>query len=175
MTRFGVVETIITDNSTIFTFDRFKDYTANLKIRFEQSTPYYPHANGQAETSNKVFIGILEKMIKERPGIWHLRINEALWAYRTSPRTAIGTTPYALTYRHDAMLPVELSVNSLRIIEHSSLFNAEYSQAMRQELEDLEDARLDAYNLLVAQKKIADHAYNQRVRQKTFGKGELVW
>ncbi|XP_050125650.1 uncharacterized protein LOC126602856 [Malus sylvestris] len=175
MTRFGVLETIITDNGTIFTFDRFKDYTVNLKIQLEQSTPYYPHANGQAETSNKVFIGILEKMIKERPGIWHLRINEALWAYRTSPRTAIGTTPYALTYRHDAMLPVELSVNSLRIIEHSSLFSAEYSQAMRQELEDLEDARLDAYNLLVAQKKIADHAYNQRVRQKTFGKGELVW
>ncbi|KAM1966173.1 hypothetical protein ACFX15_046427 [Malus domestica] len=46
---------------------------------------------------------------------------------------------------------------------------------MRQELEDLEDARLDAYNLLVAQKQITERAYNQKVRQKTFGEEELVW
>ncbi|KAM2746987.1 hypothetical protein PS2_022514 [Malus domestica] len=46
---------------------------------------------------------------------------------------------------------------------------------MRQELEDLEEVRLDAYNLLVAQKQIDERAYNQKVRQKTFGEGELVW
>nr|XP_008373299.1 uncharacterized protein K02A2.6-like [Malus domestica] len=175
VTRFGVPETIITNNGTVFTSDRFKDYTVNLNIQLEQYTPYYPQANGQAEASNKVLIGILEKMVKERPGMWHLRINEALWAYRTSPQTATGMTPYLLTYGHDAMLPVKLSVNSLRIIEQSSLFSAEYSQAMRQELEDLEDARFDAYNLLVAQKKIAERAYNQRVRKKTFDERELVW
>ncbi|XP_068304187.1 uncharacterized protein [Pyrus communis] len=118
---------------------RFKEYTASLKIWLEQSTPLYPQANGQAEGSNKVLIGILEKMIKEKP----------------------GTTPYALTYGHDAMLPVELGINSLRVIEQSSMFSAEYNQSMRQELEDLEEAQLDVYNLLVAQKKIAERAYNQ--------------
>ncbi|XP_070668767.1 uncharacterized protein [Malus domestica] len=164
VTRFGVLETIITDNGTIFTAERFREYTAGLKIRLEQSTPYYPQANGQAEASNKVLIGILEKVIKERPGMWHLKLNEALWAYRTSPRSATGTTPYALTYGHDVMLPVELSINSLRLIEQSSLVSAEYNQSMRQELEDLEEARLDAYNLLVAQKRIAERAYNQKVR-----------
>ncbi|XP_008360716.2 uncharacterized protein [Malus domestica] len=73
------------------------------------------------------------------------------------------------------MLPIDLSVNSLRVIEQSSLSNVEYNQAMLQELEDLEEDQLDAYNLLVAQKKIAERAYNQRVKQKTFGEGELVW
>ncbi|KAM1755466.1 hypothetical protein ACFX12_007793 [Malus domestica] len=164
MTRYGVPEMIITDNGTIFTAERFKEYTASLKIRLEQSTPYYPQANGQVEANNKVLIGILEKIIKERPGMWHLKLNEALWAYRTSFRSVTGTTPYALTYGHDAMLPVELSINLLRTIEHSSLFSAEYNQSMRQELEDLEEARLDAYNLLVAQKQIAERAYNQKVR-----------
>ena len=48
------------------------------------------------------------------------------------------------------MLPVELSINSLRVIEQSSLFSIEYSQSMRWELDDLEEAWLDAYNLLVA-------------------------
>ncbi|KAM1304570.1 hypothetical protein ACFX2F_022217 [Malus domestica] len=156
VTRFGMSETIITDNGTIFTSDRFKEYTANLKIRLEQSMPYYPQANRQVEASNKVLIGILEKIIKERPGMWHLKINEALWAYRTSLLTATGTTPYALTYGHDIMLPVELSINSLRVIEQSSLFSAEYNWAMRQELEELEEAQLDAYNLLVARRSLAN-------------------
>ncbi|KAM1559318.1 hypothetical protein ACFX1Z_002697 [Malus domestica] len=89
-------------------------------------------------------------MIKERPGLWNLKLNEALWAYRTSPRSATGTTPYALTYGHYAMLQVELSVNSLRVIEQSSLSSAEYNQAMLQELEDLAEDRIDAYNLLMA-------------------------
>ncbi|KAM2081083.1 hypothetical protein ACFX1T_034766 [Malus domestica] len=46
VTRFGVPEMIITDNSTIFTAERFNKYTASLKIMLEQSTPYYPQANG---------------------------------------------------------------------------------------------------------------------------------
>ena len=175
MTRFGVPETIITDNGTIFTAESSKNTRRSLKIRLEQSTPYYPQANGQAKASNKVLISILEKIIKEKPGMWHLKLNEALWAYRTSLRSATRTTLYALTYGHDAMLPVELGINSLRVIEQSSVFSAEYNQSMRQELEDLEEARLDAYNLLVVQKKIVERAYNQRVRQKTFGEGELVW
>ncbi|KAM0976502.1 hypothetical protein ACFX2C_019412 [Malus domestica] len=171
VTRFGIPKTIRTDNGTIFTAERFKEYMASLKIRLEQSTPYYPQANGQAEASNKVLIIIFKKMIKERPGIWHLKLNEALWAFRTSPRSAMGTTPYALTYGHDAMLLVKLSVNSLNAIEQSSLSNTEYNQAMLQELEDLEEDWLDAYNLLVAQKKIVKRAYNQRVKQKTFDEG----
>ncbi|KAM2696641.1 hypothetical protein EV1_041006 [Malus domestica] len=175
VTRFGVPEMIITDNGIIFTAERFREYTASLKIWLEQSTPYYPQVNGQAEASNKVLIGILEKIIKERPGMWHLKLNEGLWAYRTSLRSATGTTPYALTYGHDAVLLVELSINSLRIIEQSSLFSAEYNQSMRHELEDLEEAQLDAYNLLVAQKQIVERAYNQKFRHKTFGESELVW
>ena len=55
------------------------------------------------------------------------------------------------------------------------MFGAEYSQAIRQKLEDLEEARFDACTLLAAQKKIAERAYNQRVRQKTFDEGDLVW
>ena len=121
VTRFGMPETIITDNGTIFTADRFKEYMTMLRIRLEQSTPYYPQANGQAEVSNKVLIGILEKMIKEKPGMWHFKLNEALWAYWTSPQSKTRTTPYELSYGNDVILPVKLSINSLRVVEQSRI------------------------------------------------------
>ncbi|KAM1302161.1 hypothetical protein ACFX2H_013114 [Malus domestica] len=137
LTRFYIPEMIITDNDIIFTVDRFGDYTANLKFWLEQSTPYYPQVNGHAVASNKVMIGILEKIMNERPGMWHLRLNEALGAYRTLLRST-RTPPCALTYGHDAIWPVELSINLLQIIKQNSLFSIEYSQAMRQDLEDME-------------------------------------
>ena len=42
-------------------------FTANYGIQPIRSTPFYTQANGQAETSNKVLIGILEKRLEENP------------------------------------------------------------------------------------------------------------
>ncbi|CAL9026185.1 unnamed protein product [Prunus brigantina] len=70
-------------------------------------------SNGQAEASNKVIKGILEKMIEEKPRAWHDLLPEALWAYRVSKRSATGTSPYALTYGHDAIVPIELKAQKM--------------------------------------------------------------
>ncbi|CAL2270637.1 unnamed protein product [Prunus armeniaca] len=74
-----------------------------MGIRLVHSTPYYPQSNGQVKGSNKVIKGILKKMIKERPRAWHDLLPKTLWAYRNLKRSAIGTSPYALTYGHDAI------------------------------------------------------------------------
>ncbi|XP_021820769.1 uncharacterized protein LOC110762440 [Prunus avium] len=114
-------------------------------------------------------------MIEERPRAWHDLLPETLWAYRTSKRSATGTSPYALIYGHDTIIPMELKVRSLRVTERPRQDKKDYAQAMAQELEDLEQLRLDAYNQMQAQKQIAARAYNKRVKQKTFAKGDLVW
>ncbi|CAL9004755.1 unnamed protein product, partial [Prunus brigantina] len=69
---------------------------------------------------------------------------------------------------------MELKVRSLRVTERPGQ-EEDYAQAMAQELEDLEQSRLDGYNLIKAQKQIATRAYNRKVKQKTFAEGNLVW
>ncbi|CAL9029593.1 unnamed protein product [Prunus brigantina] len=146
-----------------------------MGIKLVHSTPYYPQSNGQGEASNKVIKGILEKMIKEKPRAWHDLLPEALWACRISKKSATGTSPYALTYGHDAIVPMELKVRSLRVTERPQQDEKSYTAAMTQELEDLEQSRIDAGNLMQAQKQIAARAYNRKVKQKTFAEGDLVW
>ncbi|CAL8151931.1 unnamed protein product [Prunus armeniaca] len=114
-------------------------------------------------------------MIEEKPRAWHDLLPEALWAYQVSKRSATGTSPYALTYGHDAIVLMELKVRSLRVTERPGQEERDYAQAMAQELEDLEQSRLDAYNLVHAQKQIAAKAYSRKVKQKTFAEGDLVW
>ncbi|CAL8169245.1 unnamed protein product [Prunus armeniaca] len=114
-------------------------------------------------------------MIEEKPRAWHDLLPEALWAYRISKRSATSTSPYALTYGHDAIVPIELKVRSLRVTERPGQEEKDYAQAMAQELEDLEQSRLDAYNLMQARKQIAARSCNRKVKQKTFIEGNLVW
>ena len=51
--RFGIPQTIITDQGTMFTSEEFKDFAANMGIKLLNSSPYYAQANGQAEASIK--------------------------------------------------------------------------------------------------------------------------
>ncbi|CAL2257624.1 unnamed protein product [Prunus armeniaca] len=79
--RFGIPETITADNGLVFASAETREYAERMGIKLVHSTPYYPQANGQAEASNKVIKGIVEKMIEEKPRAWHDLLPEALWAY----------------------------------------------------------------------------------------------
>ena len=66
-------------------------------------------------------------MVDQNPRIWHELLSQVLWAFRTSKRSSTGTTPFALTYGHDAILPMEMAVRSLRVAKQNELNFEEYS------------------------------------------------
>ncbi|CAL9020231.1 unnamed protein product [Prunus brigantina] len=173
--RFGIPESITTDRGSSFISGDMLDMAEAFKFKLLQSTPYYAQANGQAESSNKVIINIIRKMLEKNPKQWHEKLSETLWAYRTSKREATGMTPYALTYGHDAILPMEIAVQSLRIAHQHDLVGEDYSQAMLLELEGLDASRIDTLNKLLAGKQAVSRAYNKRVKNKSFEEGEIVW
>ncbi|XP_043694235.1 uncharacterized protein LOC122644943 [Telopea speciosissima] len=85
------------------------------------STPYYAQGNGLAEATNKVIKANISKVIEDSPRTWADMLSEVLWAFKTSKRTAIGTTPFVLTLGHDAILPMEITMKSLRVARQHEL------------------------------------------------------
>ena len=79
-----------------------------------------------------------------------------------------------MTYGHDAVLPMEIAIRSLRVAKQNELNFEEYSQSMYSELEDLDEIRFSALDHLRIQKKRAEKAYNKKVKLKTFSEEELV-
>ena len=150
--RFGIPQTIITDQGTMFTEEEMKEFAEDYNIKLLNSTPHYAQANGQAEASNKILIGILEKLLEDNPRDWLRILSETLWAYRSSKREATSTSPFALTYGHDAILPVEVSVPSLRVARQNSLTPGQFSEAILMELEEVNEERLKALTSILAQK-----------------------
>ena len=50
----------------------------------------------------------------------------ALLGYRTTVRTSIGATPYLLVYGTKAVIPAEVEIPSLRIIQQAELSNVQW-------------------------------------------------
>lgn len=73
------------------------------------------------------------------------------------------------------MLPVEVRLKSLKFTAQNEMAIEEYAQAMIQELENLDQERIDAYNQMEAQKRAVTRAYNKIVRSKSLAEEKLVW
>lgn len=78
------------------------------------------------------------------------RLYEALWAYRTTHRTATGSTPYALVYGSEAVLPLEIEVPSLRVAIQDEITEEELIKTRLEELLDLEEKRLPLSSKMMA-------------------------
>ncbi|KAM1971818.1 hypothetical protein ACFX16_018703 [Malus domestica] len=166
--RFGVPETIVTDRGPSFISKEVEEFASKYKIKMIQSSPYYPQSNGQAESSNKILVNIIKRMVIDSPEKWHEKLGNTLWAYRTSKRVGTGTTPYALTLEQDAVLPMEINVSSVRIQNQFGLHSEGYIEAMWQGIEDLDVARIEALNQIQEGNRAVARAYNKRVKAKSF-------
>jgi transposase InsO family protein len=113
--QFGVPQTLTTDQGPSFMSHQFREFVESMKIKLLNSSPYYAQANGQAEASNKVKIKIIKKRMKDNPRRWHEKLSEALWVDRTSRHGAMKVTLFELLYGQEAVLPVEIRLQSLRV------------------------------------------------------------
>ncbi|KAI5338936.1 hypothetical protein L3X38_018208 [Prunus dulcis] len=113
--RFGIPYKMVTNNGTSFVNKQVSLTLSGYGIKHRCFTPYYPQGNGQAEATNKTILSILSKMVYEYEGDWSVHLPDALWAYRASPRSAIGFSPYSLVYGSDAISDVEITIPTTRV------------------------------------------------------------
>jgi hypothetical protein len=122
---------------------QFKEFAGSLGFKLLNSSPYYAQANGQVEASNKILIGLIKKKIEE-PRRWHEVLSEVLWTYRVSTHGAIKVTPFELVYGQEVVLPMEISMQTSRVMFQDRLSAVEYRSLMMDEIDDLLESRLVA-------------------------------
>jgi transposase InsO family protein len=111
--RFSIPQPLTTEQGSSFMSHQVHEFAESLKIKILSSTPYYAQANGQAESSNKTLIKLINKKIEENPKRWHEVLSEELWAHRISKYSTTKVTPFELVYEQEAILPMEVNLDAL--------------------------------------------------------------
>jgi transposase InsO family protein len=111
--RFGVSNSIITDNGSQFTGNKFLEFCDKFHIRVDWAAVAHPQTNGQVECANGMILQGLKPRIFDRLNKsgrkWLLELSMVVWSLRTTPSRATGFTPFFLVYDAEAVLPTNLN------------------------------------------------------------------
>ena len=84
LSRFGAPRTIISNGGSHFANKVFEKLMSRYEIKHIMSLAYHLQTNGQVEISNREIKKILENTVNSGRKDWSLKLDDALWAYRTA-------------------------------------------------------------------------------------------
>nr|XP_009609335.1 uncharacterized protein LOC104103153 [Nicotiana tomentosiformis] len=129
--------------------------------------------NGAVEVANKNIKRILRKIVDNHKK-WHKKLPFAIMGYRTTMRTSIEAILYILVYGTEAMIPIEVEIPSLRVIQEAKLHDVEWILVRQEQLMLIDEKRIDAVcHGQLYQNRMAN-TFNKKVKPRQFTPGQLV-
>ncbi|KAK3030974.1 hypothetical protein RJ639_034895 [Escallonia herrerae] len=140
--HFGVPRALVVDNGKQFDNNNFETFCMNLSIDLRYTSIAHPQSNGRTENINPSILQGLKKKLDEAKGVWVDKLPKVLWAYRTTPHSVTGETPFLFCYGTKAMLPVEIEVPTIRALHFNEVNN---EVGLRANLDLVEVAQTQAH------------------------------
>lgn len=171
--RFGVPESIITDNADNLNSDMMKSMCETFKIKYKNSIAYMPQTNQAMKAATKNIKKILRKMVENHKQ-WHEKLPFTLLGYRTIVRTSTGATLYLLVYGTEVVIPAEVQIPYLRIIQEVEPSDAKWIRSCYEQLDLIDGKRMNAVCHAHLYQNRMSRAFNKRIKPRQFTPGQLV-
>ena len=104
--RFGLPESIVTDNGPQFVATEFADFTRRNGIKHVRVAPYHPRSNGQAERFVQTFKDAMK--MSEGNGDIYQKLATFLLIYRKTPHTTTTEAPALLLNKRNPRSRLDL-------------------------------------------------------------------
>jgi transposase InsO family protein len=173
--RFGVPNSIITDNGSQFMGRKFLEFCDKFHIRVDWAAVLHPQTNGQMERTNGMILQGLKPKIFDRLNKsdrkWLQELPAVVWSLRTTPSRATGFTPFFLVHGAEAILPTDFEYRSPRVRGNDEGAN---QRAREDSLDQLDEARIVALMHSARYQQALRRYQARKVRRRDFSEGDLV-
>nr|GEX95928.1 reverse transcriptase domain-containing protein [Tanacetum cinerariifolium] len=138
------------------------------------ATPYHPQISGQVEVSNRGLKRIFERTMGENRTSWSDKLDDALWAFRTTYKRPIGCTPYKLVYKKACHLLIELEHKAYWALKHANFDLQTTGDHKKVQLNELNELRDQAYENSLLYKEKTKRLHDSKIKDRVFNIGDRV-
>ncbi|GJS17773.1 reverse transcriptase domain-containing protein [Tanacetum coccineum] len=172
--QFGAPRAIISDRGTHFCNDQFLKVMLKYGVTHRLATAYHPQTSGQVEVSNRGLKRILERTVGENRASWSDKLDDALWAFRTTYKIPIGCTPYKLVYGKACHLSIELEHRAYWALKHANFDLSTTGDHRKVQLNELNELRDQAYENSLIYKEKTKRIHDSKIKNRVFNVGDRV-
>nr|GEV03909.1 reverse transcriptase domain-containing protein [Tanacetum cinerariifolium] len=170
--RFGTPRAIIGDCGMHFCNDQFTKVMLKYGVTYRLATAYHPQTIGKVEVSSRGLKRILERTVGENRASWSVKLDDALWSFRTAFKTPTGCTPYKLVYRKACHLPIKLEHKAYWALKHANFDLLTAGDHRKVQLNELNGLCDQAYENSLIYKEKTKRIHHSKIKDRIFNFGD---
>ncbi|XP_074355318.1 uncharacterized protein LOC141694424 [Apium graveolens] len=148
-----------------------EDFCTTSGSNKESAQSHTRKGMGAIEAANKIIFQGIKKRLGEAKGRWSEELPWILWAYRTTPGSSTGETPFRIAYGTEALVPVEVELESYR----TEVYNVKTNNfGLKANVDLLEEETKAAHQRNMKYLLQAAQHYDSGIKKRSFGIGDLV-
>jgi hypothetical protein len=173
LSRFGCPRKIVIDNTQAFKYMAMISFCQKYNIILGHYTAYYPQGNGLAESSNKILVNIIKKVLDENKRSWHVHLKYALWANRISTKSSISISSFQMVYGTEVILPINLALPVMKLWQDQ---NEEPNHVTRRinQLIEVQQHRVEVDEKMQKYQDEMKALFHLKAKDREFLPGDLV-
>ena len=168
--RHGLPKVLLTDQGSVFTSKLTQLMCKTFEIHKVQTSPYHPQSDGALERWHACLKGMLKRSECDLK-LWDKQLKYLLFAYRDTPHSVTGFSPFTLMFGREVKGPLDLQSTSWLERDNENASVGEWLLCVQARMRDMAVIVSDHERKAKANMK---GFYDRSAKVKVFEAGDMV-